>query len=170
MLIGTNGFGDPDLLVATLADHAAHPMAAYSEDDDSATQVVEALTGEPKWIVKITPLDRRLMSMEELVAELERGSLVGQETLVWRSGMTDWQPIAHVEGLPVITRAAAASPAERSTPAHASQLLLASAALAMAVVAASVTVYALARGGVFDTGKGAHQQQPAAAAASPFIR
>jgi len=102
MLIGTNGFGDPDLLVAALADHTAHPMATYSEDDDSATQIAPALTGEPKWIVQITPLDRRMMSTEELVAELERGSLIGQETLVWRGGMSDWLPIAHVEELPAV--------------------------------------------------------------------
>lgn len=167
MLIGTDGFGDPDLLAAQLADHAAHPMATYSEEDDSATQVVEALTGEPKWIVKITALDRRLMSNEELVAELERGSLVARETLVWRAGMLDWQPIASIEGLPVIPPGPAAPRAELGKSRDASQLLLASGALAIAVLAASVTIYALGKGGVFDTGKGESPQR--AAATSPRV-
>jgi predicted nucleic acid-binding protein len=169
MLIGMNGFGDPDLLVAALADHTAHPMATYSEDDDSATQVVEALAGEPKWIVQITPLDRRMMTSEELVAELERGSLIGQETLVWRGGMSDWLPVARVEGLPVVARRGAAPSADlaRSSRRGTSELVLASSALAVAVLAASATVYALTKAGAFDAGKEEHVRR-AATAESPL--
>lgn len=169
MLIGTNGFGDPDMLVASLADHTAHPMAAYSEEDDSATQIAPALMDEPKWIVQITPLDRRMMSSEELVAELERGSLIGQETLVWRGGMSDWQPVARAEGLPVVAQRRATPRAELARPNQrgASELVLASSALAVAVLAASVTVYALARAGAFDAGERAPR---ATAAEAPLVR
>lgn len=160
MLIGTNSFGDPDMLVAALADHTAHPMATYSEDDDSATQLAPALTGEPKWIVQITPLDRRMMSKEELVAELARGSLIGQQTLVWRAGMSDWQPIAHVEGLPVIARRCVELTAP--PPRGSSELVLASSALAIAVLAASATVYALGKAGVFHAGNSEPPRQSAA--------
>ena len=170
MLIGTNGFGDPDLLVAALADHTAHPMAAYSEDDDSATQIAPALMGEPKWIVQITALDRRMMSTRELVAELERASLIGQETLVWRGGMSDWMPIAQVAELPVVAPRRAAPEAEvtRRRGQSSSELVLASSALVVAVLAASVTVYALGKAGAFDPGHDA-QQRRAAVAESPLV-
>jgi hypothetical protein len=171
MLIGTNGFGDPDMLVAALSDHTAHPMATYSEDDDSATQIAPALAGEPKWIVQITSLDRRMMSTEELVAELERGSLIGQETLVWRGGMSDWLPIAQVAELPVVAPRRATPGAELTRPRQpgSSELVLASSALVVAVLAASVTVYALGKAGAFHPGNDA-QERRAAAAASPLVR
>jgi hypothetical protein len=77
----------------------AETNVAYREEDDAVTQQFEVLLHEQKWIVQVTPLDRRMMSTEELLGHWAMGSLVGDETLVWRGGMEDWRHIADVEEL-----------------------------------------------------------------------
>lgn len=153
MLNGTNGSGEADGRFPLRAGQDPLAMAAYSEDDEAATQIVEGLHEEPKWIVRVTALDRRLLSTEQLLNELGRGGLVRPDTLVWRSGLSNWQPIARLEGLPGASRldAAALSGWERDgsgAPSPSGGVLASS---AIALLAASLTLYALSRAGVFDT-------------------
>jgi hypothetical protein len=76
-----------------------NPLDAYDENDDVVTEFVEPAPAEPKWLVRITPFDRRSMSREDLLTELREGGLVRSETLVWRRGMHDWLSVAQAHEL-----------------------------------------------------------------------
>lgn len=88
-------------------------LATYGEDDDAATQLVEPLHSEPRWLVQITPFDRRTMETTALVTEMLSGRL-SPSTQVWRDGMHDWMPIERVLDLPV--RPSGKRPAGLETP------------------------------------------------------
>lgn len=153
-----------ELLAFATAERAVAELAAYSEDDDVATQRVEAAASEPRWIVRVTALDRRMMGTEELVAELLRGELVGPETLVWRGGMENWLPLSRALDLGAAARPGAVGPAlgrggaMRLAPASARRsasvpLTLSRAvavSLAIAVSSFALTLAALTLGGVFE--------------------
>jgi hypothetical protein len=79
-------------------------LSAYGDEDDVVTQVIDAELAEPKWIVQITPLDRRMMATAELLSESMRGALVRLDTLVWRGGMEDWLPLEEVDALASVRR------------------------------------------------------------------
>ena len=75
-------------------------LGTYGEDDDMATQLVEPLHNEPRWLVQITPFDRRSMETPALVTEMLSGRLA-PSTPVWRDGMRDWAPLERVLDLPL---------------------------------------------------------------------
>jgi len=137
---------------------AEPPIGVYAENEEDVTQFVETPRPEPKWIVQITPFDRRQMSTEGLLHELRRGQLVHRESLVWRGGSADWQPIAHVDELQAGARAhSAPTPGRRgrgrgtlrSGPRRVPAVVAAGVA---ALVAGAVTLYALAWAGAFEPG------------------
>ena len=156
---------EPELSISAVPGTSNDPLAEYTEED-VPTHLVEALVFEPRWLVQLTTFDRRMMDTEQLLAALDAG-FVQQETLVWRGGMDDWQPLARalsLEGaarltLPPVARrmSLAASPTlppvMRSEPARASQPSTAAviASVAIVVSIAAVTTSALAVGGVFET-------------------
>jgi len=86
-------------LLTELEGQGALPVGPYSDEDDAVTQLMDTPLGEHEWMVQITPLDRRMMSTEQLLAELATGNLVKRDMLVWRTGMSDWAPINRVEEL-----------------------------------------------------------------------
>lgn len=86
-------------LLTELEGQGALPVGPYSDEDDVVTQLMEAPLGEQEWMVQITPIDRRMMSTDQLLAELATGNLVQRETLVWRAGMSDWAPVSRVDEL-----------------------------------------------------------------------
>ena len=146
------------------------PLATYSEEDDVATRQLQVPRGDYKWIVQLTPLDRRMMDTAQLVAELLDGTRVHRQTLVWRGGMDDWQPIEKVGDLPVSAREAATQPPAarrraRMTPQRAVLI-----SLAVAISATAMALFALGKRGAFDASDGAtlgpdaaHPQTAAAA-------
>jgi hypothetical protein len=142
---------------AGLAGAAEPPIGVYSESEDDVTRFVETPRPEPKWLVQITPFDRRQMSTEGLLRELRRGQLVHRESLVWRGGTANWRPIAHVAELQAEARAWPASHesgARRPCPPQAQPRRLPSllAAGAAAFLAGVVTLYALVWAGAFEPG------------------
>jgi hypothetical protein len=76
---------------------AGSSLSAYVESEDVVTQFVETPRPPASWIVQLTPFDRRVMSTEHLLAELERGRWVHADTLVWRKGMSEWRRLASVD-------------------------------------------------------------------------
>jgi hypothetical protein len=136
-------------------------LAAYDENDEVVTQFVEPSHHEPKWLVQVTPYDRRSMTRERLLAELRRGGLVDGDTLVWRDGMRNWSTLARVgelgapETLPPVRRA---SPPEKSPIARAalarsrSEAMVVLASSAASALIVGVTLALLAWGGVFEAG------------------
>lgn len=174
MRSGTDGFGEPEWLVPEPSTQNAPPVHLYSEDDDAATRAFEALVAEQRWIVQVTPLDRRMMSSEELVSELSKGDLIGHDTPVWRTGMLDWLPIGRLTALPDVALPASALTArtlppraldaERASEVHqrparfqpATPALLEGAlgSAGVALLTVVVTLYALSRAGVFEAGRG----------------
>jgi hypothetical protein len=72
-------------------------LVAYTEGDEEATRFIETPRPEPPWIVQVTPLDRRVMSTERLLGELQRGEQIRNDTLVWREGMLDWRAVAQTD-------------------------------------------------------------------------
>jgi uncharacterized protein DUF4339 len=147
---------------AVPALQSGQPLAAYSEEDDAATQLLETLLGEQKWLVQITPYDRRFMDTAELVSETQKGRLVARETLVWRGGMLNWLPIAEVPALPFAGPAAAPAPRlasfEPSPSSKPFKSFLAWAAVVLMSI--SLTICGLALGGVFDAPNGARAPTP----------
>jgi len=138
---------------------AEPPIGVYAESEEDVTQFVETPRPEPKWIVQITPFDRRQMSTEGLLRELRRGQLVHRESLVWRGGSADWQPIARVDELQ--TQAGAPSAAAPSGPSGRWRGALGRiprrvpavvAAGLAALLAGALTLYALAWAGAFEPG------------------
>jgi predicted Zn finger-like uncharacterized protein len=99
--------------------------AGGSAQTDAAPLSVafDGTEGPPPWHVSISDSDQRQMTLAEIVSAYNTG-LVGEDTLLWTDGMTDWQPLKEVE--PVVralheasasqSRAAAAS-APSATPA-----------------------------------------------------
>jgi hypothetical protein len=75
-------------------------LGAYGEEDDAATQLVEPPHSEPRWLVQITPFDRRSMEATTLATEMLSGRLP-PSTPVWRDGMRDWTPLERVIELPL---------------------------------------------------------------------
>jgi len=133
-------------------------IGVYAESEDDVTQFVETPRPEPKWIVQITPFDRRQMSTEGLLRELRRGQLVHRQSLVWRGGIADWQPIARVDELqadarahsgPTPGRRGRGPEALRNGPRRVPAVVAAGAA---ALVAGALTLYALAWAGAFEPG------------------
>jgi hypothetical protein len=86
-------------LLTELEGQGALPVGPYSDEDDAVTQLMDAPLGEQEWMVQITPHDRRMMSTDQLLAEIAAGNLVRRDTLVWRATMSDWAPIARVDEL-----------------------------------------------------------------------
>jgi hypothetical protein len=72
------------------------PLDAYDENDEVVTQFVEPVPEEPKWLVQVTPFDRRSMSRAQMLDELREGRLIRSDTLVWRRGMRNWVSVARV--------------------------------------------------------------------------
>ena len=136
---------------AGLTASAEPPIGVYAEDEEDVTRCVETPRPEPKWLVQITPFDRRQMSTEGLLRELRRGQLVHRESLVWRGGTASWRPIAQVDELQIElpARSARGPRAPRWEPAR---LPLVVAACAAALLAGAVTVYGLAWAGAFEPG------------------
>jgi hypothetical protein len=158
---------EPQLSISAVPGASDFPLSEYT-DEDVPTHLVEALSFEPRWLVQVTTFDRRMMDTEQVLAALD-ASLVRHDTLVWRGGMDDWQPLARAFSLegserltlpPVARRMSLASaarttlpPRERPQPARADQptalaALLASVAIVVSI--AAVTTSALAVGGVFE--------------------
>ncbi|MGY0504782.1 GYF domain-containing protein [Luteimonas sp. e5] len=80
---------------------------------------------------------------DELLALLQQG-VIGRDTLVWRSGMPQWQPLRRVIALPAATLAAAAStPAPPAAAAPAAKRGMNGCLIAL-IVAAVVTIPMLA--------------------------
>jgi hypothetical protein len=86
-------------LLTELEGQGALPVSPYADEDDAVTQLMDAPLGDQEWMVQITPLDRRMMSTEQLLAELATGTLVKRDMLVWRTGMSDWAPIHRMDEL-----------------------------------------------------------------------
>src|SRR5690242_1231303 len=86
-------------LLTELEGQGALPVGPYSDEDDAVTQLMDTPLGDQEWMIQITPLDRRMMSTEQLLAELATGTLVKRDMLVWRTGMSDWAPIHRMDEL-----------------------------------------------------------------------
>jgi uncharacterized protein DUF4339 len=99
MTNGNNDVRELEDLLTELEGQGALPVGTYSDEDDAVTQLMDAPLGEQEWMVQITPLDRRMMSTDQIALELANGSLVHRDMLVWRHGMGDWAPISSVEEL-----------------------------------------------------------------------
>jgi uncharacterized protein DUF4339 len=99
MTNGNNDVRELEDLLTELEGQGALPVGTYSDEDDAVTQLMDAPLGEQEWMVQITPLDRRMMSTDQIALELASGSLVNRDMLVWRHGMGDWAPISSVEDL-----------------------------------------------------------------------
>jgi uncharacterized protein DUF4339 len=147
------------------ADAEAEPLAPFSEEDDVATQEVQLPRNDFKWIVQLTPLDRRMMDTAQLVAELLEGTRVQRSTLVWRGGMDDWQPIEKISELPVSARSVTGrSVSGRSVSGRSATTLPAAArrrvlmapqravliSLVVALSATAMAIFALSKRGAFD--------------------
>jgi colicin import membrane protein len=115
MTNGNNDVRELEDLLTELEGQGALPVGAYSEEEDAVTQLMDAPLGEQEWMVQITPVDRRMMSTDQLVTELGTGHLVTRDMLIWRSGMKDWTPISRVDELrvPVSDQTLASVPERR---------------------------------------------------------
>lgn len=94
----SNDIEELEELLTELEGQEAQLVSAYSEDDDAVTQLMDAPLGDQEWMVQVTPLDRRMMSTDQLLGEFHAGRL-SDKTLVWRSGMADWLPLQRVDEL-----------------------------------------------------------------------
>ncbi len=104
MTQSNNDIEELEELLTELEGQEAQLVRPYTEDDDAVTRLMDAPLGDQEWMVQVTALDRRMMSQDQVLADLRAGKL-SNRTLVWQGGMDDWLPIARVEGL---SRAAAA--------------------------------------------------------------
>lgn len=93
-----NDIEELEELLTELEGQEAQLVSPYSEDDDAVTQLMDAPLSDQEWMVQVTPLDRRMMSTEQVLGELHAGRL-SDKTLVWRTGMTDWLPLQRVDEL-----------------------------------------------------------------------
>ena len=98
MTQSNNDIEELEELLTELEGQEAQLVRPYAEDDDAVTQLMDAPLGDQEWMVQVTALDRRMMSTDQLLAELRAGKL-SNRTLVWRGGMDDWLPISRVDSL-----------------------------------------------------------------------
>jgi hypothetical protein len=151
-----------------LDERGAPLIARYAEDDDAATQSMALPHREPPWIVRITALDRRMMSTDQLLARLRAGTIVSAGTLVWRGGMENWTPIARVHELAnaIGSAPAASRPAllQHTPPGQTEAFQDVLALTVAALLAASVTAGSLAVGGALTPGRSAMSQHKALSA------
>jgi hypothetical protein len=98
MTQSNNDIEELEELLTELEGQEAQLVRPYAEDDDAVTQLMDAPLGDQEWMVQVTALDRRMMSTDQVLAELRAGKL-SNRTLVWRGGMDDWLPISRVESL-----------------------------------------------------------------------
>jgi uncharacterized protein DUF4339 len=185
MAYGTEDRESLPTAAGQVAAGQAERLSVYGDEDEVVTQVIDAEIAEPKWIVQVTPLDRRMMATAELVSEAMRGALVRPDTLVWRGGMDDWLPLEAVDALAAVRRQLPTlSPRARSGKAAGvvarvvagvgqgpalgghglSNGLLAS--LAVVLSTAALTISALAVCGVFDARPAAPEPGTSASASS----
>lgn len=152
------------------AEPAEAPLAEYSEEDDVATQQIQMPRGDFKWIVQLTPLDRRMMDTAQLVAELLDGTRVHRRTLVWRGGMDDWQPIESIGDLPIGARQAATQPPAARRRARMAPRRAVMISLIVALSTTAMALFALGKRGAFDgddsTAKGPEAGHPLTVSAS----
>src|ERR1043165_7398431 len=97
----TNSNNDIEELEERLTElegQEAQIVTPYSEEDDAVTRLMEAPLGVQDWMVQVTALDRRMMTMGQVLSELSAGK-INPRTLVWRGGMDDWMPIARIDEL-----------------------------------------------------------------------
>jgi hypothetical protein len=127
----------PDVLPS-----AGLELGAYADEDDGETRMFELRPSEPRWLVQVTPFDRRAMDTSRLIAEVEHG-LVQRGTLVWRGGMHDWLPIERIGDFLL-------GPAQRAVvpPARAERGVVLVSSVLILLAAAATTIF-LAAGGVF---------------------
>jgi hypothetical protein len=92
-----------ELLLELQEERAELPH--YAEEDDVVTRLLRSPLEEPEWIVVVAAHDRRMLSTSQLAACLRSGEL-RPETLVWRSGMRAWSPIAAIAELTQVTQVA----------------------------------------------------------------
>ena len=74
-------------------------MQGYANANNASRDVSSASEGR-QWVVLLTHDTRRMMSTPEVHAELQAGTL-RREVLVWRAGMSEWVPIAHIAELSI---------------------------------------------------------------------
>jgi hypothetical protein len=98
MTQSNNDIEELEELLTELEGQEAQLVRPYAEDDDAVTQLMDAPLGDQEWMVQVTALDRRMMSTDQVLAELRTGKL-SNRTLVWRGGMDDWLPISRVDSL-----------------------------------------------------------------------
>lgn len=132
------------------ADAEQPPLAPFVEEDDLATQQVQLPRSDFKWIVQLTPLDRRMMDTAQLVAELLEGTRVQRTTLVWRGGMDDWQPIEKISDLPLSARHAPTLPAAARRRVRLAPQRAVLISLVVALSATAMAIIALSSRGAFD--------------------
>lgn len=120
---------------------AGPELSAYAEEDDGETRMFEARPSEPRWLVQVTPFDRRAMGTSRLLSEVELG-LVSPQTLVWRGGMHDWLPVERIGEILLGLGPSAGRP---QAPRAVGGVLVSSALILLIAAAAAVL---LAAGGV----------------------
>lgn len=98
MTQSNNDIEELEELLTELEGQEAQLVRPYTEDDDAVTRLMDAPLGDQEWMVQVTALDRRMMSQEQVLADLRAGKLTSR-TLVWQGGMDDWLPIARVDAL-----------------------------------------------------------------------
>lgn len=98
MTQSNNDIEELEELLTELEGQEAQLVRPYGEDDDAVTRLMDAPLGDQEWMVQVTALDRRMMSQDNVLADLRAGKL-SNRTLVWRGGMEDWLPIARVDSL-----------------------------------------------------------------------
>lgn len=132
-------------------EHPHVSLGVYSEEDDAATQMAAARVREARWIVLVDPLDRRIMSTEEVLSERQRSSCIHDGTLVWRGGMDNWSPLAAIEELALAAgrcQTAVHTPLGKRSSWGPARAVLASCAAAL--LGASLTTEVLRRVRAFD--------------------
>jgi hypothetical protein len=110
MTNSNNDIEELEELLTELEGQEAQIVTPYSEEDDAVTRLMDAPLGDQDWMVQVTALDRRMMSTNQLLSELQTGKVTGR-TLVWRGGMDDWMPISRIDEL-----SRASAPQLRSAP------------------------------------------------------
>jgi uncharacterized protein DUF4339 len=173
-------YGIEDRESLLLAAEQPERLSAYGDEDDVVTQVIDAAHAEPKWIVQITPLDRRMMSTAELLSASNCGVPVREDTLVWRGGMEDWLPLDQVDALASVRRQlptlAPQKPAPRRRSPRAKPWAVAAVdrvvsngllvPVAIVLSTAALTISALAVCGAFDSGPAAEERGTSVSASS----
>jgi hypothetical protein len=98
MTNSNNDIEELEELLSELEGQEAQIVTPYSEEDDAVTRLMDAPLGDQDWMVQVTALDRRMMSTNQLLSELQVGK-VNSRTLVWRTGMDDWMPVSRIDEL-----------------------------------------------------------------------